>query len=260
MAPSPRNASVASGAGSRPIAIAVGWNCTNSVSASMAPARAADARPSPRASRRIGGHRIEMTDAAGRQHDRARRQCGEAFHPASSGRECRGRVPSVDDQFLGDEAFEDADARRVPHGRNERRHDGAARRVALHADDAARRMRGLARDHELALEIAVERNAVGQKIGNALRRLARHGERESPRRRCRRPQRSCRAHVLPACRLRPTAAAMPPCAHALDAPCPSGAAVITRDRPRRELQRAEQAGEAAADDDDVVWAASGAAT
>ncbi|MGY4362146.1 hypothetical protein ACVW0J_008639 [Bradyrhizobium sp. i1.7.7] len=50
VAPSPRSASVASGAGSRPTMMAVGWNCTNSGSAITAPARAAIARPEPLAS------------------------------------------------------------------------------------------------------------------------------------------------------------------------------------------------------------------
>ena len=46
-APSPRSASVSRAMGSRPLARAVGWNCTNSRSARRAPARAAMARPSP---------------------------------------------------------------------------------------------------------------------------------------------------------------------------------------------------------------------
>ena len=50
VAPSPRSASVASGAGSRPTMIAVGWNWTNSGSAITAPARAAIASPRPLAS------------------------------------------------------------------------------------------------------------------------------------------------------------------------------------------------------------------
>ena len=46
-APSPRTASLTSGIGSRPTSSAVGWNCTNSRSASAAPARAASASPLP---------------------------------------------------------------------------------------------------------------------------------------------------------------------------------------------------------------------
>ncbi len=50
IAPSPRRASVASGRGpSVRVAIAVGWNCTNSTSRRTAPARAARARPEPTA-------------------------------------------------------------------------------------------------------------------------------------------------------------------------------------------------------------------
>ena len=46
-APSPRTASLTSGIGSQPASSAVGWNCTNSMSASTAPARAASAMPWP---------------------------------------------------------------------------------------------------------------------------------------------------------------------------------------------------------------------
>src|SRR6185312_9851896 len=46
-APSPRTASLTSGIGSRPMSSAVGWNWTNSISTSAAPARAASARPWP---------------------------------------------------------------------------------------------------------------------------------------------------------------------------------------------------------------------
>ena len=48
-APSPLSASVARGAGSRPTSMAVGWNCTNSGSAIVAPTLAAIAIASPRA-------------------------------------------------------------------------------------------------------------------------------------------------------------------------------------------------------------------
>ncbi len=53
-----------------------------------------------------------------------------------------------------------------------------------------------------------------------------------------------------------TAAAMPPCAQARRGALAERRGGDHGDRTRRELQRAEQAGEAAADDDDVVDAAS----
>ncbi len=71
IAPSPRRASVASGAGSRPMSMAVGWNWTNSGSAIWAPARAARPRPSPRTSGGGGGDGVEAADAAGGQDHRA---------------------------------------------------------------------------------------------------------------------------------------------------------------------------------------------
>ena len=73
VAPSPRTASLTSGIGSQPASSAVGWNCTNSRSASAAPARAASISPWPWR-RRIGGVPEQPADAAGGQHHAAGRQ------------------------------------------------------------------------------------------------------------------------------------------------------------------------------------------
>ncbi len=123
--------------------------------------------------------------------------------------------------------------------------------IALDAHDAARRVRGLARDLQTALEIAVERHAIGQQIATrsgASRAMASARAASTMPAPAAIVSRACASGVSPSA----TAAAMPPCAQAVDEPVPSGAAVTQRDRPRREFQRAEQSGEAAADDDDIV--------
>ena len=74
MAPSPRTASLTSGIGSVPASSAVGWNCTNSRSASAAPARAASSQPLADGRRRVGGVQVQPADAAGGQHHAAGRQ------------------------------------------------------------------------------------------------------------------------------------------------------------------------------------------
>jgi hypothetical protein len=156
------------------------------------------------------------------------------------------------DQILRHIAFEHANARRLAHRRDQRRHDVAPGLIAAHVHDAARRMRGLLPDQQMAFQILVERHAVFQQVADALRRLARHRIRQPPRRPVRRRPRWCRAHALPACRLR-----RPP---QRPAPAPRRSTRLRRSAPAvtmvtgrgAKLQRAEQAREPAADDDDVI--------
>ena len=49
-----------------------------------------------------------------------------------------------------------------------------ARAIALHMDDAGHDMGGLAAQRQAAIRLAVERRAQGQKIVDAVGRLARH--------------------------------------------------------------------------------------
>ncbi len=76
MAPSPRTASetrVSWPLTPAPSHSTVGWNCTNSTSATAAPARSAAARPSPVACARVGRGRVHLADPA-RREDHGRRQ------------------------------------------------------------------------------------------------------------------------------------------------------------------------------------------
>ena len=141
----------------------------------------------------------------------------------------------------------------LAHGGDQRRHDGRAGHVAAHMHDAPRRMRGLAADRELAFEVAIERHAIAQEIVDA--RAAPRAPSPSAMRlvdEAGADARSCRRRALPA--LSPSAtrggdaALRPRRRGALAERCGGKHG----DRTRRQLQRAEQSGKAAADDDDVV--------
>ena len=67
IAPSPRSASVRSGAGSRPTASAVGWNWTNSGVGDNGAGAGGHADAAASGLGRVGGDRKEMADAAGRR-------------------------------------------------------------------------------------------------------------------------------------------------------------------------------------------------
>ena len=73
-APSPRTASLTSGAGQVAASSAVGWNCTNSMSARTAPARAGEREALAEAAERVRALGIEAADPAGRDHDLIRRE------------------------------------------------------------------------------------------------------------------------------------------------------------------------------------------
>ncbi len=119
---------------------------------------------------RIGRHGVEAADAAGREHDGAGGKEIEGAVAARLGAdEADARHAAVrDDEVLGVVVLEEADRRRGAHGGDERLHDRGAGAVAGNAHDALRRVRGLAREHEVPLEIAIEGDAVGEEIADAL--------------------------------------------------------------------------------------------
>ena len=125
--------------------------------------------------RRIGGHGVEMADAAGGEHDGGGREL-DSMTVVKAERAHAGDAAVLEEQILGLMAFDEPNAWRRPHRLGQRRHDGAAGAVAAHMHDAARAMRRLAPDRETAGKVAVERHAVAQEISDALWRLARHGE------------------------------------------------------------------------------------
>ena len=200
---------------------------------------------------RVGGHSIEMPDAAGREHNRAGRD------DEGSGGSIIGlaKLKPHDCIAFGQQRFstitlDDANRWRVSHRCHKRRDDGLAGHVALDMDDAPRRMRGFAPDCELAFEIAVERHAILQKIVDARGSFARKTE--------------CNVVVNNASAdgdgVRSVSfgriAFSDGCCDPALRPCTRCAFAERgsrnhRDGPRCEFQRTEQAREPAADDDDV---------
>ena len=154
-------------------------------------------------------------------------------------------------QRFGDKAFDHADRGCLAHGLDQRGDDRLAGHVAAHMHDAPRRMRGLPADRELAFEVAIEGHAVSQEVVDARAGLARQSKRD--------------LLVDDAAADRDRVGGMRFRAVALgdgrgDAALrPGGRSALAKrrrrnhgDRTRRELQRAEQSGKAAADDDDIV--------
>ena len=173
IAPSPRSASVASGAG---IAAHVERGRMEldelGVGDHGAGARRSG-QPAPLGLARIGGDRIEPAEAARGQHHGAGRDGDRLGVFSRRPRRDAGDIAAVGQEIVHDDAFKHADRRRLAHGRDQRGHDLGAGPVALDPHDAAARVRGLARKQEAALLVAVERNAVAEQILDARRGLAR---------------------------------------------------------------------------------------
>ena len=103
---------------------------------------------------------------------------------------------------------------RAGEGAAERAHHLGAGRVAR-VQDAGARVRGLARQVELAGRVAVEARAERQQLREPLRPLAGQRARRPPRRPAPRPPRACPRACSAGESPGPTAPAMPPCAHGL---------------------------------------------
>ncbi len=211
-----------------------------------------DRKPQSAGFKRIGRHRVEVTDAAGCEHHRARRDGQRPRRDVVGFAQLQPGDRAVGgQQCFGDETFDHADRRRVAHRFRQRRDDRLAGHVAADMHDAPRRMRGLAADREPAFEVAIEGHAVMQEIVDARGRLA-----------CKR-QRNAFVDNAAADRnriggVRLGAVAFGDCRRDAALRPGAGGALAERrggnqgDRPRRELQRAEQSGKSAADDDDIV--------
>src|ERR1700682_5858337 len=115
-------------------------------------------------------------------------------------------------------------------------------------------MRSFARDGELAFEVAIERNAIVKQVMEARAGCARQPQRypriDQPRPDGNRISGVCLRAVALSDRSRD--AALRPCRRSALA---QWRGRTHGDRTRRQLQRAEQPGEATADDDDVVGVA-----
>ena len=160
-------------------------------------------------------------------------------------------APSSVKQRFGGKTFDHADRRRLAHRFDQRRNDRLAGHVAADMHDAPRGMRGLAADREPAFEVAIEGNAVAQEIMDARAGLAREAKRDRFV-----DKAAADGDRIGGMRFGAVAfgdgggdAALRPC---------RGGALAERcgrnhgDRTRRKFQRAEQPGEAATDDDDIV--------
>ncbi len=120
--------------------------------------------------------------------------------------------------------------------------------------DASRGMRGLARDRKPAFEVAVERDTIVKQVVDARAGFARQSQRHRLI-----DQGRAGGDGIGGVRLGAVALGDRGCDAALR-PCRRGALTEWRrrnhgDRTRRQSQRAEQPGETAADDDDIVGVA-----
>jgi hypothetical protein len=127
----------------------------------------------------------------------------------------------------------------------------AASHVAADPHDAALRMRRLARQLQRAVEVAVEGDAVAEEVGDAVGRLQRHAARHAL------VDQAVTGGDGVGNVLVDGVAGADRRGNAALRPGRGGAFADRRagnhgDRAGRELQRAEQAGQPAADDDDVV--------
>ncbi len=253
-APSPRSASVASGAGSSARSIAVGWNCTNSASVITAPASAASARPSPRDVARGGGHRVEAAEAAGGEHRRRRDDLGQrARRRPRPARRARGPPRRRAGGARG-QPSRTSMRRRGAHRGDDRLHDRRAGAVAADPGDAGAAVGGLQALHEAAALGAVERRAErGQAAHGAgpsrVRIATAAGIAEA----------SAGGDGVGGVQLRRVVvrSAPRPCRPAprpRSSPRPSGAARQHQRAPRRGRQRRGEAGEARADDQHAIEA------
>ena len=174
------------GSAARPrTASAVGWNCTNSMSSSAAPARRAMATPSPVATGGFVVSREDLARAARRQERRARQH--HASRSPSLVEEAAADHAAVRDHQVG-RAGEGAhvDRRRAARLLEQRAHHLPAGRVAQRVQHAVARVRALAREVEAA-RLAVEARAPGGQLADALRALLDQHPRRRRRRRCPRP-------------------------------------------------------------------------
>ena len=190
--------------------------------------------------RRVGRDRIEVADAADRQNDGARRETARPGLAAVA----RAGDDAGDPAGVGAAGFR----RYSPRGRGS---TGCACTAAtsaamiaapamspLHMHDPPLGMRRLARQCQMARQVAVEGHAIAEEIVNAVGRLARHQPGDLLVDDAGTGGDGVGDVLLDRVAL-PMAAAMPPCAQAEDAPSPIGAAasMVTGRGARRSAQK-----------------------
>ena len=120
--------------------------------------------------RRVGRPREDLADAAGGEHDRPR--AVEDERTVGVPGEDAGDAAAVPHQLEGEGALEDGEAALRAERGAQGAHDLGARGVPR-VQDACSRVRGLAREVELAGGVPIEARAEGQELREPLRPLAR---------------------------------------------------------------------------------------
>ena len=139
--------------------------------------RADAGRHGDRFTARIGGigrHGIERADAAGRQHHGAGRKelVAAVVDRRGPHQPHAGDAAVGDNELVSHIAFQHADRWCRAHACDQRLHDRGAGAVARDVHDAAARVRRLLAELKVAVRVALEGNAVGQEIGDAVGSLA----------------------------------------------------------------------------------------
>ena len=165
VAPSPRIASVMRKP-SRPWmpTTAVGWNWTNSRSASAAPAARASSRPEPNEPGRVGGARPQRGGAAGGEDRAARGERAAVLEPDAGD-------AAVAEQVRGAGALEDLDRGVLGDVGRELAQDPAAGRAAAGVHDAAGAVAALEAERDVAVAVGVEAHAELLEVAEAGGRL-----------------------------------------------------------------------------------------
>ena len=250
-APSPRSASDASGAG---IAANVdgGW-------VELHEFRIGDERAGPCCHRealaarvrRVGGDFVEVSDAAGSEHDGASRHeqpVGEAAPPVADD-QTRDERP-LGAQLLGKYGLPECGSRRAAHG------DASAAMTAAPAmSPRGRTMRcrewAASRESlQRAVLVPIEQHSVADEVVDAGRRFARHPERHPLVDEAGAGRERVGDVLLDA--VARTDCGSDPALRQCRRSSADRRGGDDRDRARRELERAEEAGQPAADDHDVV--------
>ena len=221
-APSPRTASLTSGCwpvASAPSQSTVGWNCTNSRSATAAPARSASAMPSPVATDGLV-ERLNTWPSP----PVARTTAGASTAPTPSRwpspMTCSVSAlaaPRSSMSRSSARAFSMRSMRRTARtAADERARDLRARRVTARVRDAVAEVAALAGERDVAGLVGVEARAEAMSRRTAPGPSVTSARTASAGRTGRRPRPGCRSRARPASRRRPRAAAMPPWAQRVE--------------------------------------------
>ncbi len=167
-APSPRTASETSASGVSGVSSAVGWNCTNSMSASLHAGTKRHGVAVAGGHHGIGGIAIELSAAAGGDHGGVGHDLrGAPF----DGHAHTAAFAVLHDQLQRARALQDPHAVAAVHALDERRRHLGARAVAVRVDDPVARVRPLAPQAEVATRFEIEARTGRGQLAHARRSL-----------------------------------------------------------------------------------------